>query len=364
MTTVNKMTKIYLGFIMVVSLFLVACNNDHNTSVNQDPIRVQEQFFAIDTLITITIVNHPEATTLIKNLRTMVNDYEKMMSISIEGSDVYRINQKHSGEFVVISPETFHVIETSLKFGEKTQGAFDITIYPLIRLWDLKAEKTVLPTDEEIGVTKSLVNYQKVLLDRDRVAISLQNENMAIDLGGVAKGFIGDQMARYLREQGVEHGIINLGGDVLVIGERWDNTPWTVGVAHPRREDSGKSLLARIKARDEVVITSGDYERFNQALFEEKGMRYHHIIDPSTGYPSQRGIMTTAVIGQEAMIGDIIATALFNMTVEAGMELLNSLEGYEGMIVTEDKQIYATKGMQDKLELEDMSYELILGKGD
>ncbi len=175
---------------------------------------------------------------------------------------------------------------------------------------------------------------------------------MAIDLGSIAKGYAGDEAARILKENGIAHGLINLGGNIVAIGSKEDGSPWRIGIQNPRMDESKdgqRRHVAVVEAVDKSVITSGDYERYMVEIYEKTGERYHHIFDPSTGYPAKSGVISVTVVSESGIDADAWTTSLFVMGVEEGLKLINELESVDAMFITEDKKIYFSKGFKDQV---------------
>lgn len=305
-----------------------------------------KDYFALDTHINLRVDDHKDGKAIIKMAIEKIKELENKMSISIKESDVYKINKMSGIAPVKVSEETFYVIKKAIDYSMLTDGIFDITLYPIIKLWDINSYTSEVPGEAEILDRLKLVNYKKVSLNEEKREVFLEQEGMMIDLGGIAKGYIGDQILELLKSKGVEHAIINLGGDVLVIGSRVDGTPWRVGVADPRLSRTSNQHFAVIKAVEQTVITSGDYERFLEDTYEQTGIRYHHIFDPETGYPSAYGISSVTIVSEHAIDADALATALFNMTMEEGAKLINELDGFEALIVDENMELLKTDGMK------------------
>ncbi len=336
-----KIRLVILIFVMMITL--VGCENIVNSRQAKS---YSKDFFALDTHINIRVDEHEEGEKIIESAMERIRDLEKKMSISIKTSDVYQINQMSGIEPVKVSEETFYVIRRAVEYANLTDGLFDITLYPIIKLWDINSIDGSVPDEKEVLEKLSLVDYEKIFLDEEKQEVFLKKEGMMIDLGGIAKGFIGDQILELLKDEGVEHAIINLGGDVLVIGDRVDGTPWRIGVADPRLSRASNQHFAVVSASNEVVVTSGNYERFLEKAYDETGIKYHHIFDPRTGYPSTMGIASVTIVSDYAIDADVLATALFNMTIEEGVEVIKGLDGFEALIVDKNMNYSKTDGIE------------------
>lgn len=250
---------------------------------------------------------------------------DALMNAYLPGSDVYRINaEAGSGNWVTVSPETLKVVQRALWFAELSGGAFDPTVLPLVRVWGF-GTKPHVPTSVELEHARSLVNWKDVELDPATSAVRLKRPGMGLDLGAIAKGFAVDLAARALRDAGAKVGIINAGGNVYVLGRRPDGGKWRVGIRNPR--DPG-THVAVLELEDQAAVTSGDYERF----FIEDGKRYHHILDPKTGFPAQGARSVTVVLpckgawttDNPSMDADALSTMLFVLGPAKAVEFANA----------------------------------------
>jgi thiamine biosynthesis lipoprotein len=234
----------------------------------------------------------------------------------------------------VIGDELFGLVERSLELSVASGGAFDITYDSVGYLYDFRARQR--PTDDEIEERLKAVDYRHVVLDRERHTIFFKTPGVRINLGGIAKGYVVERAAAMLRARGVEHALLNAGGDTRVIGDR-RGQPWIVGIRHPRVADE---VVTRLPLVDEAISTSGDYERY----FEENGRRYHHILNPATGRPTE-GVLTVTVIGPDGTLTDGLDTAIFVLGVEKGLELIEAYPEYETIIVDAAGKVSYSKGL-------------------
>ncbi len=285
-----------------------------------------------------------------------VEEIQDRMSINEERYDdteVLRINRNAGEEAVAVSDDTYYVIEEGIRWGEITEGYFDITVAPLIRLWGIGTPNERVPDESERAETAELVNYREIELDANDSSVFLSREGMGIDVGGIAKGYAVDEIARMMADDGIESALIDFGGDLYTVGTRPDGDRWRIGIQHPsgvRRE-----LLAVITSSDEAIVTSGPYERY----FERDGERYHHLFDVTTGAPSTNELVSVTISGPEATGADALSTGAFVMGLERGLTLVQSLDDYEAIFATEDGKVYATPGLFDDVEIRADDFELI-----
>ena len=261
---------------------------------------------------------------------------EAMMSTYIESSEISRVNRDAAIEPQKVSAELYALIDVAMQLSEITDGAFDITYDSVGNLYDFRAGKR--PDALEIAAHLEAVDYRNVSLDEDDQSISFSEPGVRINLGGIAKGYSCEQVIKLLKDRGIKHALVSAGGDTRILGDR-RGKPWIVGVQDPDRRDA---VFTRLALQDEAVSTSGDYERF----FLEGGVRYHHILTPATGKPVQ-GVRSVTIIGPDATMTDGLSTSVFVLGPEAGIALLDSLEGYEMLIIMADGNYYFSGGLTD-----------------
>jgi thiamine biosynthesis lipoprotein len=267
----------------------------------------------------------------------VMEDYRRIdrgMSTYKPDSEISLVNARAATEAVAISEELFTLLERSVALSVASHGAFDITYESVGYLYDFRAG--VRPTDQEIDERLAAIDYRHIVLDREKSTVRFTSPGVRINLGGIAKGYAVQHAAEYLRSRGVEHALLNAGGDTRVIGDR-RGQPWIVGIRHPRQENE---VITRLPLVDEAISTSGDYERF----FEEDGRRYHHIINPATGRPTE-GVLTVTVIGPDGTLTDGLDTAIFVLGAEAGLEPIESYPDYEAIIVDSAGKISYSPGL-------------------
>ena len=283
-----------------------------------------------------------------------VEEIQWRMTVDEDDSEASAINQAAGVSPVAVSPDTFAVVDAAVSASQHSAGAFDVAIGPLVKLWDIGSETTSRPPpDEAIQELLPLVDYTAVQLDYLEGTVYLEQPGMAIDLGGIAKGFAADEAARILREAGVQHALMDFGGNILTIGHKPDGSPWRIGVQRP--DDARGRYIGILKTTDRAVVTSGPYERF---FIGPDGTRYHHIIDPDTGYPARPDVESVTVISKDSMLADALSTSLYVMGLERGMQLVESSYGVESIMLTEDGVVHLSSGIGDAFELTSDDYRL------
>lgn len=296
--------------------------------------KLEDYGFYFDTIVTIRLYGTSDQE-IMDGCFDLMLAYEQMFSKTIEGSDVWNINHSE-GAPTQVSEETADLIELALSYSEMSDGAFDITVAPVAELWDFENNTGILPGQEEIEEAVSHVNYKNVRVEG--TTVTLLDPKASIDLGGVAKGYIADGLRSYLESEGIQSAMINLGGNVLAVGAKPGGSQWNIGIRKPFGESY--DLIATVKVEDMSVVTSGTYERY----FEKDGEIYHHILDPNDGYPTDNGLDSVTILTPSSTQGDALSTTCFVLGLEAGMELIESIDGVEAMFITEDLEIYRTSG--------------------
>ena len=253
-------------------------------------------------------------------------------------SELTRLNDKAGAGPQQVSQEQARLIARALKIGELTKGAFDVTFKSFGRLWNFKAKPPVVPSAEQIKEALQRVGYQKVKVDLKANTVSLP-KGTAIGLGGIAKGYGVDRAMRVLMKRGIKHALVNAGGDLKALGRRHGQS-WEIAIKHPREREW---VLAVLPVSNVCVVTSGDYERF----YEHEGKRYHHILDPRTGYPSE-GCMSATVVAPDAAFADALATAMCVLGPEEGLAIIESLPRVEAILVDLKGKVHLSKGLPRK----------------
>jgi thiamine biosynthesis lipoprotein len=314
------------------------------------PQSVTRMEFLIGTVCTLTLYDTP-GEEVFRKVFDRVREIETRMSFTLPESDIGRVNAA-AGKFPVsVTEETFALVEEGLEFSRLSGGAFNIAVGPLIALWGIGTERAALPQDADIATRMRICDFTRVVLNKTEKTIFLEEAGMALDLGAIAKGYAADEAARILREEGISRGIIDFGGNIFVLGQRSGAEGWRVGVQNPA-ENRGQ-YFGIITAGDLSVVSSGVYERF---FIAPDGQRYHHILDTKTGHPVRNGLTQVTVASRSSTRADAFSTTLFVLGLEAGMELAEKTEGIEALFVTEDKKLYASRGMKEIFSLTDQSF--------
>ncbi len=297
---------------------------------------LREEAAIMGTAITVELWHDNEASgrALIGQVFDEMHRIDALMSSYRADSELSRVNAAAARAPVAVSAELFRLVEHALSYSELTGGAFDITYASAGQHYDYR--KSGKPDAQQLASSLPAIDYRHVKLDRTGNTISFTHPGVRIDLGGIAKGYAVDRSMAILGKAGVGSALISAGGDTLVTGKRWDQ-PWKVGIRDPR---DSNGLVSVIPLEDAAISTSGDYERF----FEQDGVRYHHILDPSTG-KSAREVHSTSIIGTRATDTDALSTSVFVMGVKRGLELVNSIEDIEAIIIDNQGRLHYSNGL-------------------
>ena len=291
--------------------------------------------FAFDTVLTLTAYTDDD--TLLTQALAKCSEYEQLLSATVEGSDVWNLNHA-GGDWVDVSEDTAAVLTIAQEVYTLSDGAFDITVAPVSALWDFTSDTPALPDPEALSAALTLVDGSRLEVDGTRARLP---DGMSVDLGGVAKGYIADRIAEFLQEAGVEHALLNFGGNVRVLGDRPDGTPWTVGIQDP--DGATGDLIAAITLDHGSAVTSGTYQRY----FELDGVRYHHLLDPATGYPVRNGLDSVTILCDDGGLADALSTACFVLGETDGLALVESLDGVEAAFLRDDGTLTVSSGWTD-----------------
>lgn len=297
--------------------------------------------FMLNTFVTVTLydMDDPE---ILSDCLDLCQSYENIFSKTIEGSEVYKLNHRPASEkTVTVSPDVEALLSKGFYYSQISDGAFDITVEPLSSLWDFTSPDPVVPPDEKIQEARKKVDYRNLKLEGN--SLTFLSPDTSLDFGAIAKGYIADRMKDFLLEQGVKSAIINLGGNVLCVGQRPDGTPFKIGLQKPYADRN--ETIETLNINDMSVVSSGVYERH----FEKDGVNYHHILNPGDGYPYDNGLVSVTILSELSADGDGLSTTCFSLGLKKGMELLDSTDGVYGVFITEDGEVHYSQGAREFL---------------
>lgn len=327
-----KITSALILMFFCLVTFLSACKT-------QTPV-IEDEVYALNTIITFTVYDgNKEA---IDKAKAEIKRLEALLSVTDKNSDIYRINSSPD-TFVNVSEDTLNLIKTSLNVSENTQGIFDITIYPAVKLWGFTTSEYKVPADSELSEVKRNIDYKKIQLLETTQSVKIPN-GTELDLGGIAKGYVADKTAEVLIKEGVNSALLNFGGNVRLIGSKPDGSDFKIGIKAPFSE----GYFGVLQAQNTTASTAGGYERY----FESNGKRYHHILNPFTASPAESDIISATVVGEKGEICDALATSAFIIGSENLSELAERYPEY-GFIALTDNSVYISDSLSNKFELTD-----------
>lgn len=327
------MSKKYLFLIICIfsiTLLFGCSKNETNTSPRT------YTHFSFDTVCNITIYGNKTDTeqNIINDIFKKMDYYDNLFDKYDKDSETSKMNNAKS--YVVVNDDTLNIIKKSLYYSKISNGAFDITISPVTDLWDIKNRKTV-PAENKIRDTLSFVNYKNIKIKDKQIKINKNCES--IDLGGIAKGYVADKVKNILSKNGIKNAIINLGGNILTMGNNKGNS-FVIGIQKPFADDVN-DYSATIPVKDKSIVTSGIYERY----FKQNGKIYHHILDPKTGYPVENNLLSVTIISDDSTTGDALSTTTFVLGQKKGMKLIDSLDNVYAVFITKDYKLHLSKGL-------------------
>ncbi len=297
--------------------------------------------FMLNTFVTVTLYDKDDPK-ILSDCLDLCRSYENIFSKTIEGSEVYKLNHRPaSEETMTVSPDVEALVSKSLYYSQISDGAFDITVEPLSSLWDFTAPDPVVPPDAKIQEARKKVDYRNLKLEGN--TLTFLSPDTSLDFGAIAKGYIADRMKDFLLEQGVKSAVINLGGNVLCVGQKPDGTPFKIGLQKPYADRN--ETIETLNINDMSVVSSGVYERH----FVKDGVNYHHILNPGDGYPYDNGLVSVTILSELSADGDALSTTCFSLGLKKGMELLDSTDGAYGVFITEDGEVSYSQGAREFL---------------
>lgn len=327
--------------ILLLTMLLLFCQIFSGCG-SQQSAQTSKSGFYFNTVITVTIYGRIDDE-IMDECFALAEKYENLFSNTIPESDISRINAA-KGAPVTVSDETITLLKAGIAYGELSNGKFDITIGRLSDLWDIstkalleETDASMIPSDTDIRAALATINYGNIKIEGNDV--TLLDAETKLDLGGIAKGYIADQMKAFLGTKGITSGFINLGGNFLALGPKENGDAYTVGIQKPFAENG--SAIATVKVTNETVVSSGVYERY----FTVDDTRYHHILDISTGYPYQNNLLGVTVITESSVDGDALSTTCFSLGLDNGMALIESLPDTEAIFITDDYELHTSSGI-------------------
>ena len=308
---------------------------------------VERSLFAMNTYMTFTAYGE-DAQAALQEAEECIQQVEGLWSVTDEDSEIYQANHS-GGQPVTVSEETAEIISFALEMAQRTGGALDPTIYPVLTAWGFTTDSKQVPSQQQIAQLLEQVGYDRIQLNGSELTVP---DGMELDLGAVGKGYTADLVTEILRRHGVSSALISLGGNIQAIGSRPDGSDWRLGIRAPW--ESGN--LGVLTVSDAAVVTSGGYENY---FDDEQGNIYWHILDPSTGYPADSGLQSVTIVGREGKMCDALSTALFVMGAQSAEQYWRENGGFEMLLVTDSGEILITEGIAENFTLNEGRTETV-----
>jgi thiamine biosynthesis lipoprotein len=333
-----KQKNIRFVFILFLVFLILGCGPEKEKIYKKSKM-------TMDTIVTLSVVSESsgKAEKAMEKTFKEIEMLEKYLNNFSPDSEVSEINRQAGKNPVKVSPETMEVINRAIHISEKTKGAFDVTIGAVSKLWNFHDK--VKPDEKTVKQALPLVNYKNMIVNKKNQTIYLTKKEMSVDLGGIAKGYAADRAVGVLKKEGIKSGLVALAGEIKAFGLRPDKKPWRIGIQNPRQKGKDDEVIATMDLTDAAISTSGDYQRY----FIENGKRYHHILNPKTGYPADE-CMSVTVIARGSTALDGFPTGVFVLGREKGLKLIESL-GFDGVIVGKEGKIFVTPNLKGKIKI-------------
>lgn len=331
-----QITKSNIIIIPIIISLILLCGCNITPPVSSDGIQKSGVFF--DTYVTITLYGLPdkEASPILDECMNKCLFYENLFSSDVITSDIYKLNNSNT-QPVNVSPETISLINKAYSYSEQTDGLFDITIFSATKLWDFHADNPVIPSEKEISAALEHIDYHNMIINTAESAITLSDASTQIDIGGIAKGYIADQIGEYIKTTNASGAIINIGGDMLLIGTKPNNLPYTVGINDPF---GNPTPIKAVSLTAKAIATSGTYIR----TITDNNKAYHHILDPSTGYPAQTDLVSATIITDNAIDADTLCTISILLGSKDAVSYINTIPNTEAILITGTGEIILSDG--------------------
>lgn len=328
--------KKVISIICIPVLFLAGCAGIGKIGTKE----FKTSFFAMDTYISLTVYGE-NGDIALEDAQSKIVELEGLWSVTDENSEIYALNCS-GGKAVAVSNETRDLLEFALSMSDETDGALDPTIYPVLLAWGFTTGENRIPKQDELQTLLQDVGYERIEIEGNEVTVP---EGMKLDMGAVGKGYTGDVLTGILKEAGITSALLDLGGNVQVIGTKPDGSKWRLGLRNPF---DAEEYLGVIEIADAAVVTSGSYERY---FIGEDGKRYGHIIDPATGCPAESGLASVTIVAKEGKLCDVLSTSLFIMGREKAEAYWREHGGFDMILITDEGELYITEGIVDAFSL-------------
>ena len=321
---INRIITISLALLVTI-VSMSSCQSLHSATA-VDGISKSGVFFDTYTTITLYGINQDDADVILDKCMNLCAYYEKLLDANNNESDIFIINNSNNNP-VHVSDETIYLVEKAIEYSNKTNGLFDITIYSASKLWDFHENSNTIPDDANLSDAVKHVNYENIVINNTAKTITVSDPATQLDIGGIAKGYIADKITEYLKTTNISGAIVNLGGDMKLLGTKPDDSFYTIGVNDP---DGNKPPICALNITDKAVATSGTYIRY----IESNGVKYHHILNPETGYPINTDIVSATIITDNAIDADTLCTICILMGSKNAIPYIEKLPETEAFLIT------------------------------
>ncbi|MGL4914442.1 MAG: FAD:protein FMN transferase [Romboutsia sp.] len=335
--------------VSILTIFLTLAISGCSNEGENDQLSRTEIFMG--TPIKLTLYNESNEEILDKAFEK-VSKIEDTLSINKPGTELDNLNAKSGISPVVLSEMSYDIIRKALEYSKLSDGGYDVSIGPLIKLWSIGLPEAKVPTQEEINEVIKLIDYSNIDMNDSNREVFLSKKGMIVDLGSIAKGYVADELVKLLKDEGIEKAIIDLGGNIYALGYKEENKKWRIGIQNPF-DDRG-NVVGTIDVANKSVVTTGVYERF----IEKNGKKYHHILNPKTGYPYETNIAGVSIVADHSIDADALSTLVFTKGLEEGLKFVNELENVDAIFITNKKEIYTTKGIKDNFKIMNEEFKL------
>ncbi len=345
----SKNWTLLVAGLLLACCLLSACDRGNRTEGHSSSrqSKLTREIYAMDTIMNLTLygfredgqeLSERELGGIMNQAVSLVGHLEALFSVTEKNSDISKINAA-DGAPVAVSDETYELLEQCIHYSDRTEGFFDVSVYPLVKLWGFTTGEYRVPTEDEIQEVRGRIDYRKIRLSKGN-QVQLER-GMQIDLGAAAKGYLSQRLMELFQKSGVESAIVSLGGNVQTMGLKADGTRYRIGIVDPA---DGTSIYGTLEAENKAVITSGTYQRY----FERDGRTYHHIMDKRTGRPAENGLASVTVIAEDGTMGDILATALYVMGEERAVEYQKEHPETDIILIRKDGSLWQSSPILSK----------------
>ncbi len=342
-----KFKNLFFLLSLIFITTLIGCNK--NQASTSELLSRTELFMG--TVIKITLYDSNDSTILDKAF-DRISEIESLVSINESGTELDKVNDFAGISPVEVTSTTYEIVEKGLEYSKLSNGGFDITVGPLVKLWNIGLDDAKVPTQEEIDSVLPLIDYNLLELNEEEHTIFLKNKGMMIDLGSIAKGYAADEISRILTENNVNSAIIDLGGNIYAHGIKPSGQDWNIGIQNPF--STRGDIIGVLKVKNKTVVTSGIYERY----IEKDGVKYHHLLNPDTGYPFENNIAGVSIVTDKSIDADALSTTVFAKGLEEGLKFVETLPSVDAIFITKDNKVYITNGIRDSFTLENEDFTL------